>query len=81
MSTDDVNGLTTPALTDGEFMDAQSEIKKEQPKQPSAIDLAQALEAKIAALRDQVEKDDAEMERRLGALATMVEKLRETAKE
>lgn len=72
-----VNGLTTPALTDGEFMDAVSEIKKEEPKSPSAIDLAQGIELKIKELMESMKKDDEEMAQRLSKVSDSIEALRQ----
>ncbi|SGZ49518.1 CIC11C00000000371 [Sungouiella intermedia] len=69
-----VNGLTTPALADGEFMDAKDEFLAEE-KKPSALDIATNIETKVKSLFEQVEKDDEEVNRRLTKLTKMVEEL------
>lgn len=70
-----VNGLTTPALADGEFTDAKSEFHTEKPQQ-SALDIATNIETKLKTLFDQVQKDNAEVDQRLNKLTQMVEELR-----
>lgn len=75
MEETNVNGLTTPALADGEFMDAKAELHAEEP-QHSALDIATNIETKLKALFDQVQRDNAEEDERLKKLAKLVEELR-----
>lgn len=72
-----VNGLRTPALTDGEFVDSASEFPvTEEPTQKSTLDIASSIEAKVKALLERVEKDDAEVNERMAKLVKKVEQLR-----
>lgn len=72
-----VNGLRTSALADGEFTDAKSDFSAtEEPEKKTALDLATDIEAKIKALLVKVNQDDEEVDKRLASLTKKVEQLR-----
>lgn len=71
-----INGLSTPALTEGEYFDALAE-SPEKSADRSALDIAAGIEHKLKMLVQQLEKDDAEVESKLESLAQKLHKLRE----
>lgn len=71
-----VNGLSTPALADGEFVDAQSEISPEAPEKVTVLEIAANIESKAKALLAQAQKNDEILEQRLAGLTAKVETLR-----
>lgn len=80
VSENNVAGLSTPALTNGEFIDASSEMPpKEEEKEsqnPSIIEIAGDLEANIKQMMEMMEKNDNEVSRRLDDLGDRIEVLR-----
>lgn len=88
MSEVQVDGLKTPALTDGEFTGSQTDnTKLEASKKHTALQVAQSLEAKIHELTATVEKDEKTLATRLKKMSDLIEELlgkispRESAKE
>lgn len=75
-----VPGLSTPALTNGEFIDASSEIPSKaedsEGQNLSIIEIASELEGNIKKMMDMMEKNDKEVNQRLDDLADRIELLR-----
>lgn len=76
MAESSINGLRTPALTEGEYFDALAE-SPDKPAERSSLDVAAGIEQKIKALVEQWEKDDNEIETKLGVLGGKLNALRE----
>lgn len=71
-------GLTTPALTDGEFVDAVETPAAE--KKPSVLQLAESLEARIGEVHAAVNDYDKEMMAQLLSLSRSLEKMAQEIK-
>lgn len=71
-----VNGLSTPALADGEFVDAKSEVSPEVQEKPTVLEIAADLEVKAKAILQQAQEDEDALKERLGKLRAKIEKYR-----
>lgn len=71
-----INGLSTPALTEGQYFDALAESPGKASDR-STLDVVAEIEHKLKTLVEQLEKDDAELDSKLDALAGKLQKLRE----
>ncbi|GEQ70496.1 hypothetical protein JCM33374_g4174 [Metschnikowia sp. JCM 33374] len=71
-----VDALKTPALKDGEFADATSDVsKRDGPKKHTALQIAQSLEAKIHELGASLDKDEKALSTRLTAMSSQIDDL------
>ncbi|QBM89590.1 hypothetical protein METSCH_D06680 [Metschnikowia aff. pulcherrima] len=76
MAETQVDGLKTPALTDGEFQDAVSDpAKQEEKKKPTALQVAQLLESKMHELSASLQKDETLFAEKMAKISSLIDEL------
>lgn len=75
LMSENVNGLTTAALTDGEFLKGDGKVHGKKEDAGSLIQLTQDLDSQAQALLKMLEEQDADMESRWSKVSDKLESL------